>query len=100
MDPIQDLVLSSFHWGGRKLRLRQPVTCIPSYAHQLWVYECPAYGLHAYAHDRSEALADFHEEMFFLWDGLAGQPDEALTPDARALRDKLVADVLPEETYG
>jgi hypothetical protein len=83
----------SFLWGGRNYLLRQPVQVLSARQNGLWVFECPAYGLSTFSASREEALSQLHEEFAFLYDGLVGQPDEALTGDAAALRDRLRADV-------
>ena len=83
---------SSFHFNDRRFILREPVICSPEYRNNLWVYECPRYGLHAFSEDRQEALRQLGEEFAFLYEGLINEPDENLTPDAIELRDLLKAD--------
>ena len=83
----------SFLWGNRNYLLRQPVQILSARQNGLWVFECPAYGLSAFSASREEALSQLQEEFAFLYDGLTNEPDEALAPDARALRDRLHADV-------
>jgi hypothetical protein len=90
---MSPFTVSSFAWGNRRFQLRHPVLCIPSFVHDVWVYECPPLRLHAFSKDRSEAVRQFHEEFAFLWDGLAGEPDGVLTPNAALLRDSLRAQV-------
>ena len=83
----------SFLWGNHNYLLRQPVQILSARQNGLWVFECPAYGLSAFSASREEALRQLQEEFAFLYDGLADEHDEALTPDAVALRDRLRADV-------
>lgn len=83
---------SSFHFNDRRFILREPVICSPEYRNNLWVYECPRYGLHAFSEDRQDALRQLGEEFAFLYEGLINEPDENLTPDAIELRDLLRAD--------
>lgn len=83
----------SFLWGDRNYLLRRPVQILSARQNGLWVFECPAYGLSAFSASREEALSQLQEEFAFLYDGLTEEPDEALTPDAVALRDRLRADV-------
>ena len=83
----------SFLWGNHNYLLKQPVQILSAYQNGLWVFECPAYGLSAFSANREEALSHLQEEFAFLYDGLVAEPDEALAPDAIALRDKLLADV-------
>jgi len=59
----------------------------------LWVYDCPRYGLHTFSEDRHEAFCQLGEEFNFLYEGLIHEPDENLTQDAIELRDVLKADV-------
>ncbi|KAF5416902.1 MAG: hypothetical protein C5S48_01565 [Candidatus Methanogaster sp.] len=86
------VLTSSFHFNDRRFILREPVICSPEYRNNLWVYECPRYGLHAFSEDRQEALRQLGEEFAFLYEGLIDEPDEKLTPDAIELRDLLKAD--------
>ncbi len=83
----------SFLWGSHNYLLGHPVQTLSARQNGLWVFECPAYGLSAFSASREEALSQLQEEFAFLYDGLTGEPDEALTPDAVALRDRLRADV-------
>ncbi|RLG28406.1 hypothetical protein DRO03_09920 [Methanosarcinales archaeon] len=86
------VLTSSFHFNDRRFIPREPVICSPEYRNNLWVYECPRYGLHAFSEDRQEALRQLGEEFAFLYEGLINEPDENLTPDAIELRDLLKAD--------
>lgn len=83
----------SFLWGDRNYLLREPVQILSARQDGLWVFECPAYGLSAFSMSREEALSQLQEEFAFLYDGLVSEPDSALTGDAVALRDRLLADV-------
>ncbi len=83
---------STFHFNDRRFILGAPVICSLEYRNNLWVYECPRYGLHAFSEDRQEALRQLGEEFAFLYAGLINEPDENLTPDAIELRDLLKAD--------
>ncbi len=83
----------SFLWGDRNYLLHHPVQVLSARQDGLWVFECPAYGLSAFAADRDEAFAHLREEFAFLYEGLTGEADNALTRDAIALRDRLCTDV-------
>ena len=91
--PVKPFETCSFLWGDRNYLLRRPVRCLSARQEDLWVFECPEYGLSAFSADRAEALQQLHEGFAFLYDGLVNEPDDALTPDALRLRDKLRADV-------
>jgi hypothetical protein len=84
----------SFLWGSRNYLLRQPIQILSARQAGLWVFECPAYGLSAFSVSREEALSQLQEEFDFSYNGLTGEVDEPLTPDAAALRDRLRSDVL------
>lgn len=45
------------------------------------------------AADRAEALPQLHEGLAFLYEGMAGEPDAALTGHAIELRDRRHADM-------
>ncbi len=83
----------SFLWDNQNYLLRQPVQILSARQNGLWVFECPAYGLSSFSASREEALSQLQEEFAFLYDGLTNEPDDALTADAAALRDKLLQDV-------
>lgn len=86
------LLTSSFHFNDKRFVIKESVICSPEYRNNLWVYECPRYGLHTFSEDRQEALRQLGEEFAFLYEGLINEPDENLTPDAIELRDLLKAD--------
>ena len=94
---MNPFTVSSFSWEGRRFQLKRPVVCIPSYVHNVWVYECPHFRLHAFAHDRTVALRQFNQEFALVWDGLVAERDEDLTADAIALRNRLIGDIVPTE---
>ena len=83
---------SSFHFNDMRFSLMEPVICSLEYRNNLWVYECPRYGLHTFSDDRQEALRQLGEEFAFLYDGLINEPNENLTPDAIELREILKTD--------
>lgn len=84
---------SSFKFENRHFILKEPVMCTLEYRNNLWIYECPRFGLHAFAEDRREALRQLREEFAFLVDGLMNEPDDALTQDAKELQDLLKNDL-------
>jgi hypothetical protein len=84
----------AFQWGGRSFHLAERVVCIPAVQGDLWIYECPRYGLHAFSRNRTEALQQFHEEFVFLYDGLIPERGDQLIADALQLRDLLNRDVV------
>ena len=96
--PTHPFETCSFLWGDRNYLLRSPVQVLSARQDGLWVFECPAYGLSAFAADRDEAFAHLREEFAFLYEGLVNEPDAALTRDARTLRDRLRADVKQAQT--
>ncbi len=87
-----------FLWGDRNYLLRSPVRCLSARQEDMWVFECPEYDLSAFSADRAEALQQLHEGFAFLYYGLVNEPDDALTPDALRLRDKLRADVMATQS--
>ena len=89
----------SFLWGNHNYLLRQPVQILSARQNGLWVFECPSYGLSAFFASREGALSQLQEEFAFPYDGLTSEPDEALTPDAVALRDRLRADVKQAQVF-
>ena len=88
---------SSFHFNDKSFIIREPTICSLEYHNDLWIYECPRYGLHTFSDNRQEALQQLGEEFTFLYDGLIDEPDENLTQDAIELRDLLKADVVEIE---
>lgn len=83
----------SFLWGDYNYLLRKPVQIFSAYQDGLWVFECPTYGLSTFSANRQEALEQLHEEFAFLYEGLVHEPDDMLTQDAIALRDRMRSDI-------
>jgi len=88
---------TSFSFNNTSFILKKPATCSLKYQNDLWMYECPRYGLHTFSENKQESLQQLNEEFAFLYDGLIHEPDEKLTPDAIELRDLLKSDVLKVE---
>jgi len=88
------LLLSLFNFKNKRFILKEPVLCTMEYQNNLWIYECPRYGLHTFSEDRHEALRQLGEEFNFLYDGLIHEPDENLTQDAIELRELLKDDII------
>lgn len=82
--------LKAFLWDDKRFILKSAVSCQPDFRSGLWVYECELLGLHAYAETREQAFRDFHEEFAAIWEGVAQERDEALAPDALALKTLLL----------
>ncbi len=96
LDPdteVRPFETCSFLWGSHNYLLKHPVQILSARQDGLWIFECPVYGLSAFSASREEALSQLGEEFAFLYSGLMGEPDDALTPDAIALRDRLRSDV-------
>jgi hypothetical protein len=89
--------IGSFVWQERRFRLVAPATCFPAYRNELWVYECPKYGIVAFSSDRRQALLQLHEEFAFLYDGLVHERNDDLTDDAIDLRNMIEDDVVTVE---
>ena len=79
----------SFLWGSYNYLLKNPVQILSARQDGLWIFECPDYGLSAFSASREEAISHLGEEFAFVYNGLKNEPDDALTSDAAALRDKL-----------
>lgn len=88
---------SLFTFNNKRFILKEPVICTLEYRNNLWVYECPRYGLHTFSEDRHEALHQLGEEFRFLYEGLINESDENLTQDAIELREVLKADIIRVE---
>ena len=88
---------SSFSFSNTSFILKKSTTCSLKHQNDLWMYECPRYGLHTFSENQQEALQQLNEEFTFLYDGLIHEPDDNLTRDAIELRDLLKSDVLKVE---
>ena len=80
--------------GKDIFKLEEPVMCSLNFRNNLWVYECPRYGLHTFSENQEEAYQQLLDEFIFLVDGLMNEPDDALTGDAIELRDLLRNDLV------
>lgn len=82
LDPnteVRPFETCSFLWGSHNYLLKHPVQILSARQD----------GLSAFSASREEALSQLGEEFAFLYNGLIEEPDDALTPDAAALRDRL-----------
>jgi len=89
--------IKRFICDNKKYILKEPVLCNIDYEGDLWIYEVPRYGLHAYSENRQEALSQIHDEFAFLYETFYNEKDENLTKKARQLRDNLREDLLKIE---
>ena len=86
---LKPFKISSFIFNNTSFILKKSTTCSLKYQNDLWMYECPRYGLHTFSKNKQEALQQLNEEFAFLYDGLINEPDDNLTQDAIELRDLL-----------
>ncbi len=83
-------MITQFAWQGRRFLLNRAIVCEADVVGPLYVYKCEYLGLHSYAKSQDDALADFHEEFSELWDSIALEDDNKLTPDAAELKKRLL----------
>ena len=89
-----------FRWGNKEYILKEPVTCIPDYIDNIWVFKCPKYNLHTFSENYNEALIQLDEEFAFLCNGLLNEDNSNLTKDAIELRDVLKKDIFEIRDIG
>lgn len=79
----------SFRWGGKEYLLKKHVRCFLEHRDNLWIYECPEYGLLAFDENKEEAKEQFEEEFVVLCEALLEESDHNLTEDAIVLKNLL-----------
>ena len=97
--PIRDLDLSPFVLGeieGRYFRLR-PIgafSFLPALTddEQFVCLEYAPWNLNAFAHTRTELLAELKEQLLMLWVEYARERDEVLSESAKQVKRQLLAD--------
>jgi hypothetical protein len=89
--------IKEFTLDNKRYILKEPVICNVDYQDDLWIYEVPRYGLHAFSKDREEAFFQLHDEFVFLCDTFLNEEDEKLTGEAIDLRNLLKKDLLTIE---
>lgn len=55
----------------------------------IWVHACEELGILSYAMTEDASRKEFAGDFAYLWDGLADEPDSALTVDAQQLKARL-----------
>ncbi|HPZ10020.1 MAG TPA: hypothetical protein PL110_18155 [Candidatus Eremiobacteraeota bacterium] len=94
---LSPFYIKEFILDNKRYILKDPVICNVDYQDDLWIYEVPRYGLHAFSKDRKEAFFQLQDEFVFLCDTFLHEEDEKLTQDAIALRDIIRKDLLKIE---
>ncbi|MBI5058842.1 hypothetical protein HZB60_03540 [candidate division KSB1 bacterium] len=70
----------------RTMKLRNTISVALDYQAGVWTYEYVPLGVLAYSRTRSEALSNFREELFAIWDDIICERDDMLSEDAIALK--------------
>jgi hypothetical protein len=86
--------LLPIHWhrviyGNRRFVLHQPIQLAVDFQDGLWIHEYEPLRITAFAGTRGESLEAFRMEFAALWDYVAQEQDDRLTPDARLLKAQL-----------
>jgi len=82
-------VLWNIEFGSRIFRLNQPLVVKVIGECRGWTNECDELGLFSYGETPEKAREEFAAEFALTWDGVAIEPDEMLTIDAKKLKRRL-----------
>ena len=87
------VTLKEFESDGQTIQLKNSLVLYPlpdETGQYLWVRE-KGLGLDVYAPTRAALVNEIKSELAFLWEEYALSDDDGLTPDARALKQNLLA---------
>jgi len=87
---VRARVLSELFADGRRFVLTCPIVAtVEREFGGYWVHQCEEFGVLAYGPTEDCSREEFEREFAYAWDGLANEPDESLTADARQLKARL-----------
>ena len=75
--------------ASRYFELRRPMLCIALHEDDQWVCECGPLKLWGHGSSQESAIADLMDDFAISYDGLANEPDDALSADAQLLKYRL-----------
>lgn len=87
--PAARLPLFDFEAGGETIRLKRAVGVRVGLEEGTWFVENEALSLFGHGESLAEAVAEFRDDLGYLWCRYRGLPDEELSVSARKLRDLL-----------
>jgi hypothetical protein len=84
--------IEGFSLGNMLIRAGRPIEVAPAFDADdlLFVAEIPAFGIDAFGETREQLESQIVDELRFLWADYASAEDDALTPQAQRLKQKLL----------
>lgn len=92
-------IIPEIHHAGNIFRLTEPIRTSVFCENAIFYCESKPLSILSFGHTRDDARRAFNEDFAMMWDEIAQSPDDALTPDAKIVKDRflaLVNSVVPE----
>jgi hypothetical protein len=86
-------------FGNRCFTLRHPIEVEVALKSGMWVYKSSVFGIESVGGSKYEAQESFVEDFAALFDHLAHEADEGLTPEATRLKNAFLDIVTSVATY-
>lgn len=74
---------------GKSFKFKRPICVVVDHESGYWIHEYQSLKIYAYGETLSESRRMFDEDFAACWDGVANEPDDKLTPDAREMKKVL-----------
>jgi hypothetical protein len=79
-------ILNHISFEHRRFNLREPIHVTVSLEDGLWEYQADALGIESFGWSKASAESSFFEDFAVVYDQIARESDDRLTPDAIALK--------------
>ena len=94
-ESITPVYIESISSCGRSFKFNRPICVVVDHESGYWIHEYHALEIYSYGETCAESRRMFDEDFVACWDGIADEPDEKLTLDARELKKVLRELVAP-----
>lgn len=84
---ISPVLIESISSCGKSFKFKRPICVAVDHESGYWVHEYQPLKIYAYGETLSESRRAFDQDFAACWDGIANEPDEKLTLDAREMKN-------------
>ena len=88
---LMESVIPEGRNSGKIYRLAQPIIVSVFCDDAIFYCESKPLSILSFGHTQDEARRAFNEDFAMMWDEIALSPDDNLTPDAKVVKDRLLA---------
>jgi len=92
--PARTLSLTEIAYAGRRWHLREPLVVHQTCEDDVWIWENEEYHVLGHGDDLADVALDFGFAFSVQWDDIACAEADILAPDARRVREGLLALVI------